>query len=68
MKYQRLSVLTRQLAAVIINTTPGMDEPIEATDIFLTVFDEVKPEIKIEYTADDWEIEQQRLKKMFEKV
>lgn len=65
MKYQRLSVLTRQLAAVIINTTPGMDEPVEATDIFLTVFDEVKPVAKIEYSPEEWEAEQKRLIEKF---
>ncbi len=55
-------MLTRQLAATIINTTPGRDEPVNPQDIFLTAFDDIKPKPQIkEYTADEWQIERERL-------
>lgn len=68
MKYQRLSVLTRQLAAVIINTTPGRDEPVKDTDIFLTAFDDKKPETVPHLTPEQWAVEQQRILNILERA
>jgi len=69
MKYQRLAVLTRQLAAVIVNSMPGIDEPVKPSEIFMTAFDEPeeKPKLK-DYTPDEWQAEQERLNKHFDKV
>jgi hypothetical protein len=65
MKYQRLSVLVRQLAAVIINTTPGVEEPVKPTDIFITAFDDFEPATPHEaIPTDEWELEKQRIEKL----
>lgn len=67
MKYQRLAVLTRQLAAVFMNVHRGeKDDPIQPEDIFKTVFDDFdKPAPKLEYTPEEWEAEEKRLREKF---
>ena len=66
MKYQRLSVLTRQLAAVFISVQPGMEEPVKETDLWPLVFDNIQPKQQaIEYSPEEWEAEQKRLEEKF---
>jgi hypothetical protein len=57
------------LAAVIINTTPGVDEPVKPTDIFITAFDDLEPEpVRPPIPPEQWKIEKQRLDKLFAKI
>lgn len=69
MKYQRLAVHIRQLAAVIVNSQPGREEPVKPEEIYTTAFDELKEPAKVpDYSPEQWEAEQQRLLKHFETV
>lgn len=68
MKYQRLSVLSRQISATIINTTPGQTEPVEPEDIFLTAFDDLTPPPeRKKYTTEEWQTERERVIAKMEK-
>ncbi len=69
MKYQRLSVLTRQLAAVFVNIQPGMEEPVNEADLWPLVFDNIKPKPQPQkYTPEEWDAEQKRVREQFEKM
>lgn len=69
MKYQRLAVLTRQLAAFIVNSTPGIEEAVTPEQLFKTAFDNLERyEMPAAVPPEEWEKEQKRLNALFDKM